>query len=320
MDLSPELKNLDTVVLYGGPGAEREVSLQSGAQVAAALRSGGCRARLLDVSGEPEQIRELTADMAFVALHGEFGEDGSVQALLAERGLPFTGSGADACRLTIDKDATKRKLRAAGLPTAPWTVVTNPAEAEAAWSRAELGLPVVAKPVSRGSSVGVTIVKERGQIAAAVAEALRHDSRAMLEKFIPGAELTVGMLAGASLPLVEIRPAAGVEFYDYRAKYTDDKTGYLCPAPVAAEAARRLGELGSRVFALLGCEQFGRVDFRGTPEEAFVLEVNTIPGFTSHSLLPMAAKAAGLDFTRLCLTILDLAWRRARTPAERANG
>ncbi len=293
-------------VLCGGPGAERAVSLQSGAAVTRGLGEAGIPVEQVDVSGAADEIRALPFDLVFLALHGEFGEDGTIQALLDEARMPYTGSSAACCTLTINKIETKRRLRAAGLPTPAWVDFASPAEGIEA-ARA-LPLPVVVKPASRGSSVGTTIVRAAGELAAALELALAVDRQGLVEAFVEGCELTAGMLAGEALPLIELQPAR--DFYDYEAKYKDDRTEYCCPAPLEADASDALQRLGLAVNEALGVEHLGRVDMILGEDGPMVLEVNTIPGFTSHSLLPMAAREAGVGFPELCRRILELAWER----------
>ncbi len=285
-------------VLKGGPSAEREVSLASGAAVAGALRERGYDVTEVDVA---DTAVKLPADVeaVFIALHGTFGEDGGVQAILEARGIPFTGSGSAASRAAFDKTASKRVFEKFGIATARYEVLAR-------GQRRTLRLPVVVKPPRQGSSIGLSKVFEEEQWAPAVEAALAHDREVLVEAFIPGAELTVGIVGDQVLPVVEIRAPDG--YYDYKAKYTKGLTEYLVPAPLAAEETRRCQELAWRTFTALGCRGMGRVDIRMTPEgHAYVLEMNTIPGFTETSLLPKAARAAGLEFPALCDKILNLA-------------
>jgi len=303
------LETLDIAVLCGGPGAEREVSLDSGTAVTRGLREAGLQARRIEISGDPEEIRALACDIAFLALHGEFGEDGRIQLLLDERGVPYTGSSAACSTLTINKVETKRRLVGSGLPTPRWAEFRDARGAAQAMRAADLAVPVVVKPVSRGSSVGTTIVRDAAALERAAADALRWDACGMIESFVAGPEITAGILADQALPLIELRPAR--EFYDYEAKYKDDHTQYLCPAPLDADHTAELQALALRVCRVLGVEHMGRVDLMLGEDGPQVLEVNTIPGFTSHSLLPMAARQAGFPFPALCRRILELAWERS---------
>lgn len=285
-------------VLKGGPSAEREVSLASGAAVAAALRGLGYDVLEVDVTSESLDLPPET-DVVFIALHGTFGEDGTLQALLEHRGIPFTGSGSDASRMAFDKAASKRIFERHGIATARYEVLSRN-------DRRTLKLPVVVKPPRQGSSIGLSKVFEESEWNAALETALRYDREVLVEAFIPGSELTVGIVGDQVLPVVEIRAPDG--YYDYKAKYTKGLTDYLVPAPISATDTRHCQELAWRTFTALGCRGMGRVDIRLTPEgHAYVLEMNTIPGFTETSLLPKAARAAGLEFPALCDKILNLA-------------
>ncbi len=305
-----ELNELDIAVLCGGPGAEAEISRQSGTAVHGALREAGLRARLVELAGTAEEIERLRCDAAFLALHGEWGEDGTVQELLARRGIPFTGSDAAASAVAIDKKASKRKLAEHGIPVAYAVTVDAVDEAIAALSRNGLRAPVVVKPNSRGSSVGTSIVRAVDDLVSAVEQALSFDAEVMIETYIDGREFTVGLLGGEPLPVIELETAQ--DFYTYEAKYRDDRTRYFCPAPLDEETARRLREIAVVAGEVLAVRDMGRVDILVDDEGPRVLEVNTIPGFTAHSLLPMAARAAGIDFPQLCRRILALAWRRSQ--------
>ncbi len=302
------LVELDIAVLCGGPGAEREVSLESGAAVALGLREAGLSARQVEVTGAAAEVKALSCDIAFVALHGEFGEDGAVQQLLEEKGMPYTGSRSAACALSLNKDAAKRRFLAAGIATPRWAVFHDTIAAVRLAAAPEFALPVIVKPVNRGSSVGTTIVREAAELEGAAELALSLAETAMLEEFVSGRELTVGLLEGQALPVVELKPAR--EFYDYQAKYQDENTRYLCPAPLNQAETSELQNLGLLVNAALGTEHFGRVDIMLGAAGPRVLELNSIPGFTAHSLLPLAAGAAGIDFPELCRRILEQGWRR----------
>ena len=285
-------------VLKGGPSAEREVSLASGAAVAKALRSLDYDVAEVDVTG-PDVAVPPGCEAAFIALHGTFGEDGQLQALLEQRGLPFTGSGSASSRLSFDKVATKRVLERQGVATPRYEVL-------APGQPRTLPLPVVVKPPRQGSSIGISKVFQEEEWPAALAGALALDTEALVETFIEGAELTVGVVGEQILPIVEIRAPQG--YYDYRAKYTKGLTEYLVPAPLDEATTRRCQELAWRTFTALDCRGLGRVDIRLTPDgHPYVLELNSIPGFTETSLLPKAARAVGLEFPALCEKILNLA-------------
>lgn len=295
--MSHEIRHI--AVLKGGPSAEREVSLRTGAAVAAALRTLGYAVDEVDVTGRDFVLPPQT-DFAFLCLHGTFGEDGEVQALLEKRGVPFTGCGIAASRLAFDKEASKAAFRAAGVPTPSGTVLGKGEALDAAFP-----LPLVVKPSRQGSTVGMSFVFERAGVAPALEKAWQHDDRALVEAFVKGREFTVGILGGEALPPVEIVPKQG--FYDYDNKYTAGATDYFCPARLDAAKTAEIRKHALAAHAALGCRVYSRVDVlldeAGSP---FVLEVNTIPGMTATSLLPKAAAAAGIDFPALCEKILRL--------------
>jgi D-alanine-D-alanine ligase len=285
-------------VLKGGPSAERDVSLASGAAVAKALRSLDYAVTEVDVTGY-EVCPPADCEAVFIALHGTFGEDGQLQAILEKRGLPFTGSGSESSRLSFDKVASKRVFERQGIATPRYEVLA-PGQGRT------LPLPVVVKPPRQGSSIGINKVFAESEWEAALATALELDSEALVETFIEGRELTVGVVGDQVLPIVEIRAPQG--YYDYRAKYTKGLTEYLAPAPLDATLTRLCQALAWQTFTALECRGLGRVDIRLTPDgHPFVLELNSIPGFTETSLLPKAARAVGLEFPALCETILNLA-------------
>ncbi len=298
-------RKLKITVMLGGPSAEREVSLRSGAAVAGALRSGGHHVDELDPREEPWTLPAGT-DLVFLALHGTYGEDGTVQARLEELGVPYTGCDAEASRLAFDKVLTKQRCLEAGLPTARFVVVDS---ARTPWPRGWKP-PVVLKPVRQGSSVGLQFVDRVAEWSAGLAESLRHDDQVLVEERIPGRETTVGILDGQALPLVEVRPKKGG--YDYRNKYTAGATDYLCPAPFDDATTRCIQAVGLGAFQAIGGRDYARVDVMvrkdGSP---VVLEVNTLPGMTETSLLPKAAAAAGLSYAELCQRMVELALRRA---------
>ncbi|MBI3269961.1 MAG: D-alanine--D-alanine ligase [Planctomycetes bacterium] len=288
-------------VLMGGFSSEREISLRSGAAVADALRSRGFTVLPVDVRDERvEELAPGCCDAAFVALHGRFGEDGGIQTLCEARELPYTGSGPRASRLALDKVQAKELFVAAGLSTSPWRVCPASEGCERARAGlASLGLPVVVKPRAEGSSVGVSIVREAAALDAALTEAWRFGPDALVERFVAGAELTVGILGERALPLVELRPRR--EFFDYQAKYQDTRTEYVVAPPLDPEATRRVQEAGLGAHRALGCKGFSRVDVMlPATGEPMLLEVNTIPGMTERSLFPKAARAAGISFAELC--------------------
>jgi D-alanine-D-alanine ligase len=302
-------KALSITVMLGGPGAEREVSLRSGAAVAKALRSLGHRVNELDPLEPAWDLPEGT-QVVFLVLHGTYGEDGTVQRRLESLGVPYTGCGPEASRLGFDKSLSKQRFLEAGVPTARFTVLDS---AAAGWP---LGWnpPVVLKPARQGSSVGLQFVERVADWGRTLAEALRYDSRVLMEEKITGRETTVGILAGRALPLVEVRPKSGV--YDYQNKYTPGNTEYLCPAPFDEAATARIQAAALSAFEAIGGRDYARVDVMVRPNgEPVVLEVNTLPGMTETSLLPKAAAAAGLDYARLCQRMVDLALARPCAPS-----
>ncbi len=285
-------------VLKGGPSAEREVSLRSGAAVAQGLRDAGYSVAEIDVTGVELDLPP-GIEGVFVALHGGFGEDGQVQRLLVEASLPYTGAGPAASEAAFDKKLTKKILVDAGIPTPGYEILDAQGERT-------LDLPVVVKPLRQGSSIGVWRVLEADEWDKAASDALAYDGEIIVEKYIEGHELTVGVVNDEALPVVEI--VAPDEWYDYRAKYTSGATNYLVPAPISEDASRKCQEIALDTFKALDCRGFGRVDFRMTNDgDLHVLELNTIPGFTETSLLPKAAKQAGMSFSELCRRIMESA-------------
>ena len=292
-------------VIMGGWSGEREVSLASGNAVLAALRSAGIDAHAfdatLDVAPRLEaELRAFGIERAFLILHGPGGEDGTMQAALELAGIPYTGSGVMAAALSMDKLRAKALCAYHGVPTPPWAEVGSVDEAVAAVRR--LRLPAVVKPVLEGSSLGVTIVREPREIEPAWRLAADYGP-VMIEAFMPGEEITAAVVDGEVLPLVSIRAAGG--FYDYAAKYELDTTEYDCPAPLPRAVAERVRRLALRAFETLGCSGWARIDFMlDAAGEPRFIECNVAPGMTSHSLVPMAAAAAGTDMASLCARIL----------------
>lgn len=290
-------------VLAGGPSSEREISLRSGKAVHNALLEEGLDSIFLDVNNDIDEIiRNSCIDVAFIALHGKFGEDGTVQRMLEDAGIPYTGSGVNASALALDKAASKEIFLKNRIPIPDYIVL------EKGGARLEdsdrLGLPVVVKPHLEGSSIGLSIVRDRGLLNGAVERAFEYGDRVILEEYISGRELTVGILDDEPMPVIEIVPKNKV--YDYDAKYKDSDTQYLVPAPISRESSDRARALGAAAHRALGCRSFSRVDMMMKPSgDIFVLEVNTIPGMTQRSLLPKAASAAGLRFGDLCVKILE---------------
>lgn len=292
-------------VLMGGWSAEREVSLWSGQGVIAALQERGVQADALDVRAPTELfgLRDRGYHRVFNVLHGTGGEDGTVQAILDALGLPYPGSGVLASALAIDKLSTKRVWKAESLPTPDFRVLDSVKDAQDAATA--FGYPFIIKPAADGSSVGVTKVKTAQQIAPAFAEARGPQGRVvMAERFVSGSEYTCPVLDGEALPVIRIEPDG--EFYDYHAKYISNNTRYHCPAGLDADLERAIQTLCVRAFDLVGCRHWGRVDFlMGADLKPQLLELNTLPGMTSHSLVPMAARVMGLSYADLCWRLLE---------------
>ena len=285
-------------VLKGGVSSEREVSLKSGAAIAQGLREGGYQVDEIDITTRSFSLPE-GVEAVFIALHGQFGEDGDIQKMLVDMGMPFTGSGAESSRVSFDKILTRKRLIQKGVPVAPGEVLKHAGERT-------IPVPLVVKPPREGSSVGCYLVFEEHAWASAFEGAVRFSGEALVEEYIPGRELTVGVVDGQVLPVVEIKPAT--EWYDFNAKYVAGDTQYVVPAELDAETTARLQAIALKTFDCLGASGFGRVDFRLAPDgRAYVLELNAIPGFTATSLLPKAAQAAGIGFSELCCRIMELA-------------
>jgi D-alanine-D-alanine ligase len=325
-------------VLMGGTSAEREVSLASGQGIVKALRERGHEVWTVDTARgfvpaereadllpegvhaapptalegaiEPIQLAEVeqirAADVAFLALHGGAGEDGTIQALLELMGVRYTGSGPLGSAIAMDKDVSKRLFRDAQVPTLPWRVARAPDFRYDPDTIEDLiGFPCIVKPSKQGSSVGITVVGEIGQLAPAVDEARKYDTEVMIERYAKGRELTVGILGDQALPPVEIRPKKGI--YDYHSKYTPGMTEYFCPAPLEEEVVAQMQAYALRAFRVLKLRGYARIDFILAREQLFCLEANTLPGMTATSLLPKAAAAVGIDYPELCERIVRLA-------------
>lgn len=306
-------------VLKGGVSSERDVSLRSGAAISQGLREGGYEVVEVDIVSRGFSMPD-GVEAVFVALHGTFGEDGEIQQMLGGMGLPFTGSGPESSRISFDKILTRERLAANGIPVPKGEVLRNANERT-------IPVPLVVKPPREGSSVGCHIVAAETDWDAAFMDAVRFSGEALVEEYIPGRELTVGIVglsrekaqkAQSSprsfaansnlevLPVVEIQPATA--WYDYEAKYVTGETRYTVPAELDAETAAELQSIALKTFQCLGAEGFGRIDFRLSPEgRPYVLELNAIPGFTATSLLPKAAQAAGIGFSELCCRIMEMA-------------
>jgi len=342
---------LKVLVLMGGISAERDVSLASGEAIVRALKSAGNKVIALDtakgqnllpdtgkyipegVKTKPPDVAELEkkgkelalkaidsfdfseVDVIFLALHGGQGEDGTIQALLDLTGKPYTGSGVLASALAMNKAMSKKMFEREGILTPDWFSVEDSdlSNLSGIANRIEnnLGFPCVVKPNDQGSTVGLTIVKEKNELKKAFEFAKKFSAEFLVEKYIPGRELTVGVLGDQALPVVEIVPEHGV--YDYECKYTTGKSKYIAPAKIPDNKAKEIQEIGLKAYKALGCEGYARVDFRfGEDDRFYCLEVNTLPGMTAHSLVPKAAKAVGIDFPELVNRIAKLALKKRR--------
>lgn len=305
-------------VLYGGRSAERDVSIMSGQGVHEALQSVGVDSHLFD-TGECS-LADLAAagfDRVFIALHGRYGEDGTLQGALELLGLPYTGSGPMASSLAMDKIMTKRVWLQHGLPTPAFESLD--AESDLSTVPDRLGLPLILKPPHEGSTVGITKVVDHSGMADGYVQASCFDDEVLAEQFILGRELTVAVLgtgrAARALPVIEIVAPGGN--YDYEHKYFSDETQYFCPANLPQEVARHVENIAERAYRTLGCAGWGRIDFMlDADNRPWLLEANTSPGMTSHSLVPMAAKAVGMSYAQLCVSILAGAACKVHSPAR----
>lgn len=308
-------------VMLGGDSSERAVSLDSGTAVLKALQQKGVDAHAWDPA--EKSLSEFAAagfDRVWIALHGPGGEDGALQGALQWHGVPYTGSGVMSSALAMDKVRSKHLFDACEIPTPEYAAVHSRADASVAAEQLEF--PLIVKPSGQGSSVGMSKVFERGELNGAIDEALRYGDVVLMERCIIGDEFTVAVLQGEAMP--SIRIATPRVFYDYRAKYESDRTEYVCPGTTNASDEQRYADLAVAAFRELGCTGWGRVDFMtGTDGQPQVLEVNTVPGMTSHSLVPMAAKQLGIDFPELCWRILETSFAHGEVNADlgvAANG
>lgn len=338
---------MKVAVLMGGRSSEREISLRTGQGVAQALRHLGHDVTSVDgadgsvipagreeaSAAKREAVLKLPlsamldcvqspavrdAEVVFIALHGTYGEDGTIQAALELAGKVYTGSGVLASALAMDKAMTKRVLEREAIPTPHWVVLESGVPGRTIDTSLLGGYPLVVKPNAEGSTVGLTIVRHPSELDAAIEKAGRHDRQVLIEQFVPGRELTVAVVGEEAFPVVEIAPKSG--FYDYESKYTKGKTEYTCPAKLDAEMGRHVRELSVECCAVLGCRGVARVDLRlSEDDEPQVLEVNTIPGMTPTSLVPMAAQARGISYDQLVGRILDLALADARAARAAAH-
>lgn len=299
-------------IIHGGTSAEREVSLNSGTAILGGLREANIDAHLVDPCDvDITRLKQMGFTKAFIALHGRGGEDGTLQGLLDFIQLPYTGSGVMACAITMDKNRSKLLWQGAGLPVAPWVVLTqnqfhSGLSAEIEQQIAALGLPVIVKPAREGSSVGMAKVSQSADLHSALVQAFQHDDEVLIEKWLNGPEFTVAIIGEEILPSIRIQTAE--TFYDYEAKYLSDETQYFCPGCEDNARESEMQRLVQKAWQILGGEGWGRVDvMQDSDGQFYLLEANTSPGMTSHSLVPMAARHAGMSFSQLVVRILSLA-------------
>jgi len=301
----------------GGYSSEREISLKSGRNVSQALKDSGCRVSDIDIQCKENDkifdlIKESKIDVAFIALHGALGEDGTIQTILERAQIPYTGSGVEASQLVMNKVLTQKILKENKIPIPDYEVITDNKDLDIDIISSNFKkLPVVVKPACEGSSLGISIVHQKDELRPAIQKAFDFGTEVMLEEYIKGKELTVGILEQKPLPIIEIRP--NNIFFDFTAKYQRGMTEYIVPAELNQDLAMNIQHLATEVHLLLGCLDFSRVDIMlNDQDEPCVFEVNTIPGFTSTSLVPMAAKHNGINFSNLCLKLIDLAYEKKK--------
>ena len=300
-------------VLMGGYSSEREISLRSGHAVAEALSQEGHRVLSLDITTDDmskiiQQIQAIPLDIAFIALHGRLGEDGVIQGILEKLEIPYTGSGVKASQMAFNKILTQKALKSAGLPVAAYFCITDGKNSDfkIVWNHIK-STPLVIKPACEGSSLGVHIVRHPSEWEPALKNALGYGPQIIIEEYIKGREFTVGIFDHEALPLVEICPKSN--FFSFSAKYQKGATRYICPAESSENLTRKIKEISLGAYEALDCEGFARVDIRVDDQgQPFILEVNTIPGFTETSLFPKAAREAGYSFVQVCEKLLDLAY------------
>ena len=300
-------------VLMGGPSSERNISLKSGKAVYEALRSGGMDALAIDLKTDDlkktkKVIKDSKIDVAFIALHGRFGEDGQVQRVLEDLGVPYTGSGVAASWLALDKILSRRLFQIYELHVPAYQVYYRCGLDKERILKERPAFPVVVKPATHGSSIGLSIVDNMKDFLKALEKAFALDERVVVEKYLSGREMTVGIVGNTALPVVEIIPAR--KFFDSEAKYKSGDTRYVVPARLNKKDREMVQEAAARAYRSLGCCGFGRVDIILSAGKAFILEINSIPGFTPTSLLPKAARAAGVEFVELCKRLLKLAYEK----------
>ena len=301
-DILARLKNKKIGVLYGGLSSEREISIKSGKAVLSALKRLKLKAVGIDATRDvAEKIKKANIDIAYVILHGPMGEDGTIQGMLEIMGIPYTCSGVFASALSMDKDISKKLFRCNGIPTPDWTVIKQFEP-----FREIKKYPVVVKPVSQGSALGLTIVKKASQFVVAAKEAFKYDNEIMVENFVSGKEITVAVLNGKALPVIEIVPKG--EFYDFKSKYQKGGSRHIIPARISSRAYSNAQSYAEEIFKIFKCKTLCRVDMMiDKSNKIWVLENNTIPGMTATSLVPDASKAVGYDFNNLVLKIVESA-------------
>lgn len=294
-------------VLAGGRSAERDISIKSGRTVYSALKLEGCDVEWLEIGTEDvgRKLRSVPFNVAFIALHGRFGEDGTIQKILERMSIPYTGSGVTASRMALDKIASHRIFKRCSIPVPEFKILDR----RCARPPEGFSWPLIVKPQREGSSIGLSLARNKREFNAACEKAFEYSDKILVEKFIKGREITVGILGERPLPVVEIIPKR--TFYDFHAKYKDKRTEYKVPASLPRHLYRKAQALGIQAHKALNCRDFSRVDMLlGDDDNIYVLEVNSIPGLTEKSLLPKAAKAAGVDFGKLCVKLLEMAIRR----------
>lgn len=292
-------------VMFGGNSAEREVSLASGKAVLDALQTVGVDAYPFDPKYDDlDQLLEQSFDRVFIVLHGRGGEDGSLQGALTLMGIPFTGSGPQGSAFAMDKVRSKFLFKGAELPTAPFAIARKGQDLDLAKTLSELNNRVMVKPANEGSSIGMSQARTVEELEKALEIAFQHDSEALIEQWVTGKEVTVSILNGVAMPLIEMRTPN--EFYDYEAKYKSSTTEYLCPAPLSDELTESIQKIAVQAFDLVGASGWGRVDFLiDEQDQPYLLEINTVPGMTQSSLVPKSAAQAGMSFQQLVVTILQ---------------
>jgi len=307
-------------ILMGGPSSEREISLKSGKAVYQALKDAGVDVITIDITTSDTEkntslIKSQNIDCAFIALHGFFGEDGQIQAILDKLVIPYTGSGKVASKLAMNKVASRKIIEAAGICVPQYKFIKRFTNVKSLPEQIKFNLPWVIKPVGHGSSVGLTIIDKREDLGRALKIAFEYD-HALVEGYIAGREITVGILGNVALAVIEVVPKS--RFFDYQAKYTPGMTDYVVPAKLRDEIAKKVQGVALRVHQLLGCFGFSRIDMILDRDDVpFVLELNSIPGLTTSSLLPKAARVIGIDFTELCLRLIRFAYEKAEAPLTR---